>query len=33
MFKELCEIILLLGSSRANSFNLPKLLVATTMVD
>ena len=32
MFSELCEIILKLGSSRANSFNLPGLLVATTMV-
>jgi hypothetical protein len=32
MPKELCETILKLGNSRANSFNLPRLLVATTMV-
>jgi hypothetical protein len=33
MFKEVCEIILKSGSSRANSFNLPGLLVATTILD
>ena len=30
--KELCEIMSKSGSNKANSFNLPELLVATTMV-